>query len=438
MVLKSLSEYIIANAPMTNLPELLSLHHGNPLGLHPIVIPLFLLVMAAAIHITTQRINKYDKRSLYPLLHILLGVAVLLTYYYCFSNDLPLFEDRDLHRKEISVGWFCQKDIVGLGWSLLGELLLTYIVFCFLTALVQVVAHLSDTMGMAEQQWIEWQSVIFVMLLGVSIAGANGIKADAETLLIYSPPHFTWMDTNYPAATPREGYPIEIQSFWYHALVFLGGYKKDYLAMAETVAESFEKYFYRSDLERYSDCIHVKGGFAPVSAGIADDHIRPNQLFALTLGLVKDERKMFSIISNCEKLIIPGAIRSLADVPVKYELPVYRDGRLLNDPAHPYWGSYNGPEDTRRKAAYHNGTAWGWVFPSYCEALYIAGGEVCRSKALLLLLSSVMLMENGAAGQLPEVVEGNYPHKSGGCPAQAWSMSEFGRVYHLLEKKKEV
>ena len=271
------------------------------------------------------------------------------------------------------------------------------------------------------------------------IAGTpNGIKADAETLLIYSPPHFTWMDTNYPAATPREGYPIEIQSFWYHALVFLGGYKKDYLAMAETVAESFEKYFYRSDLERYSDCIHVKGGFAPVSAGIADDHIRPNQLFALTLGLVKDECKMFSIISNCEKLIIPGAIRSLADAPVKYELPVYRDGRLLNDPAHPYWGSYNGPEDTRRKAAYHNGTAWGWVFPSYCEALYIAGGEVCRSKALLLLLSSVMLMENGAAGQLPEVVEGNYPHKSGGCPAQAWSMSEFGRVYHLLEKKKEV
>lgn len=177
MVLKSLSEYIIANAPMTNLPELLSLHHGNPLGLHPIVIPLFLLVMAAAMHITTQRINKYDKRSLYPLLHILLGVAVLLTYYYCFSNDLPLFEDRDLHRKEISVGWFCQKDIVGLGWSLLGELLLTYIVFCFLTALVQVVAHLSDTMGMAEQQWIEWQSVIFVMLLGVSIAGVADVFA---------------------------------------------------------------------------------------------------------------------------------------------------------------------------------------------------------------------------------------------------------------------
>ena len=84
MVLKSLSEYIIANAPMTNLPELLSLHHGNPLGLHPIVIPLFLLVMAAAMHITTQRINKYDKRirCYTPYIFIGLGVGT-----YGFAKD---------------------------------------------------------------------------------------------------------------------------------------------------------------------------------------------------------------------------------------------------------------------------------------------------------------------------------------------------------------
>ena len=44
---------------------------------------------------------------------------------------------------------------------------------------------------------------------------------DKETGLIFSPAHFTWMDTNYPACTPREGYPIEIQSLWYFALSFL-------------------------------------------------------------------------------------------------------------------------------------------------------------------------------------------------------------------------
>ena len=146
---------------------------------------------------------------------------------------------------------------------------------------------------------------------------------------------------------------------------------------------------------------------------------------------------MFSIIHNSEKLVIAGGIRSLADAPVSYHLGVYHNGVLLNEPASPYRGSYNGPEDTSRKAAYHNGTAWNWVFPSYCEALFIAGGEACRRKALLLLLSAVHVLENGVAGQLPEIMEGNYPHRAGGCLAQAWSMSEFGRVYHLLKKTEK-
>ena len=171
MFLQSLSEYINANAPMSNLPELLNIHHGNPLGLHPIAIPIFLLVLAVAMHVTTYHIYHNDKRSLYPLLYTLVALAVVSTYYYCFSADLPLFEDIDLHRKEISVGWFCQRNVVGFGWSILGEVLLTYVVYCFMTALMQLVAHMSDSMGMAEKQWQEWQVVIFVMLLGAAIAG---------------------------------------------------------------------------------------------------------------------------------------------------------------------------------------------------------------------------------------------------------------------------
>jgi hypothetical protein len=40
-----------------------------------------------------------------------------------------------------------------------------------MTALMQLVARMSDTMGMAESQWLEWQYVVFVILLGASIAG---------------------------------------------------------------------------------------------------------------------------------------------------------------------------------------------------------------------------------------------------------------------------
>ncbi len=171
MIFQSLSEYINANAPMTNLPELLNLHHSNPLGLHPIVIPIFLLLLAVAMHITTYRIYFKDHRNLYPLLYTLVALAVVATYYYCFADDLPLFEDWQLDRKEICVGWFCQRAVVGVGWSILGEVLLTYVVYCFMTALMQLVAQLSDTMGMEERQWKEWQYVIIVMLLGAAVAG---------------------------------------------------------------------------------------------------------------------------------------------------------------------------------------------------------------------------------------------------------------------------
>jgi len=41
---------------------------------------------------------------------------------------------------------------------------------------------------------------------------------DADSALIWSPSHFTWMDTNFPAATPREGYPVEIQALWIRLL----------------------------------------------------------------------------------------------------------------------------------------------------------------------------------------------------------------------------
>ncbi len=49
----------------------------------------------------------------------------------------------------------------------------------------------------------------------------NGIRMDADSALIWSPSHFTWMDTNHPAGTPREGYPVEIQALWIRLLRLL-------------------------------------------------------------------------------------------------------------------------------------------------------------------------------------------------------------------------
>ena len=255
----------------------------------------------------------------------------------------------------------------------------------------------------------------------------NGIVMDEESKLVFSPSHFSWMDTNYPAGTPREGYPIEIQALWYASLKFLG-----FDELAKAVRTSVEKYYFSATSVGASDCLHTSG-FSQANSAVPDDHIRPNQLLALTLGAIG--RKYYAtVIDAASRLLVPGAIRTLADCDTAYRLPVELHGMLLNDPGHPYQGHYCGPEDTARKVSYHNGTAWCWPFPSYCEALYLERGESERERVLSLLMSMAGYLESEIPGQLPEVADGDAPHSAGGCPAQAWSISEFYRVWRLLDK----
>lgn len=261
----------------------------------------------------------------------------------------------------------------------------------------------------------------------------NGIRMDPESALVYSPSHFTWMDTNHPAGSPRQGYPIEIQALWYAALRLMAKLEPngDWQALAAQVQASIRKFYVRPGQRHLADCLHADPGM-PASRAVADDANRPNQLLAITLGALDDPAKAAEILQACESLLVPGAIRSLDDAAVAHPLPVYRGGHLLNTPQYPYWGEYLGDEDTRRKPAYHNGTAWTWQFPLYAEALAILKGEAGRRTASALLGSCRILLEEGALGQLPEITDGNAPHRQRGCDAQAWGISEAFRVWHLL------
>ncbi|OGV42923.1 MAG: hypothetical protein A2X48_11050 [Lentisphaerae bacterium GWF2_49_21] len=263
----------------------------------------------------------------------------------------------------------------------------------------------------------------------------NGIKADPETGLVFSPSHFTWMDTNYPAGTPRQGYPVEIQALWYAALKFLAENSsgRNWRPLAEKVKKSFMQYFYLEKEKWLSDCLHAEPG-QPASKAQKDDALRPNQLFALTLGLVQDVKLGRDILISSSSLLVPGAIRSLADRPVSYALPIYgKNSALLNDPLNPYWGRYEGEEDYRRKPAYHNGTAWTWPFPSYCEAYFMLFGNSGRKTAKSILSSSKIILEQGCVHNIPEILDGDYPHVQRGCDAQAWGVTELYRVWKLLQ-----
>ena len=263
----------------------------------------------------------------------------------------------------------------------------------------------------------------------------NGIKVDVESGLVYSPSHFTWMDTNYPAGTPRQGYPIEIQALWVATLDIIKSIdtKGPWAKLQEQARNSIHELFLLEDKGYLSDCLHCDS-FRAARTCVADDHLRCNQLFAITLGAVTDHVLCRQIIRTSAKLLVPGGIRTLAPGETMYRLPICRDGNCLNDPAHPYWGHYEGDEDTRRKPAYHNGTAWTWPFPSYAEALYMEYGESAKATAQALIASGIELMRKDCAGQLPEIMDGDTPHYGRGCDAQAWGISEFLRVALLTQK----
>jgi starch synthase (maltosyl-transferring) len=265
---------------------------------------------------------------------------------------------------------------------------------------------------------------------------ANGVVMDPSSGLLFSPSHFTWMDTNHPAGSPREGYPIEIQALWHAALSFLGrvlpaargaGWRR----RANKLEQAIVKYYYRPELGYLADCLHAAPG-VPAGQAVADTALRPNQLLALTLGAVKEEPIFAAVLTACQGLLVPGAIRSLADQEISPPLAIHHEGRLLNDPHHPYWGRYQGDEDTRRKPAYHNGTAWAWPFPSYCEAWADHYGAGAQATALAWLGSCVEKLGHDCLGHLPEIQDGDAPHRDRGCDAQAWSVSEVLRVWLKL------
>ena len=271
----------------------------------------------------------------------------------------------------------------------------------------------------------------------------NGIRMDAASGLIWSPSHFTWMDTSFPAGTPREGYPIEIQALWIRLLKQLHqlgtpGEGEKWNALAARAEASLHELFWIEERGWFADVLNARAG-VPAKLAERGDALRSNALFPISLGLVSGDRARRTVDATQRHLVVPGALRSIAPLRVTPPMAVYGNhGGLLNDPPNPYWPRYEGDEDTRRKPAYHNGTAWAWTFPAFCEALVRAWDfEPAAVGAARAYLWSVRdLMRNGCAGQIAEIFDGDAPHTPRGCDAQAWSATEALRVYALLKRTK--
>jgi hypothetical protein len=198
-----------------------------------------------------------------------------------------------------------------------------------------------------------------------------------------------------------------------------------------------KKYYCGEDRKWVVDNLSAADGES-ANMATADTALRSNCLIAISLGVINGQIAKETILAAQKYLLVPGAIRSLAPLPVELSLPIIgNEGQALNDPDNPYWGRYEGDEDTRRKPAYHNGTAWCWKLPVFCQALAMAwdfsDDSVRAAKSYLLSMED--LLHAGCIGHLPEVLDGDAPHTQRGCDAQAWSVSEAYRVWKLLNEK---
>ena len=225
----------------------------------------------------------------------------------------------------------------------------------------------------------------------------------------------TWMDVRVGdwVATPRHGKPVEINALWYNALRIMESlcekFDEDasaYRTRANQVKESFNAKFWDSA----NQCL-----FDVVDGDEPDDHIRPNQVYAVSLpfSLLPEEQEK-AVVALVEKELFVGCgLRSLA-------------------PDHPdYHGIYCGAL-AKRDAAYHQGTAWGFLLGGFFSA-YMKVNHHSSSAAenAVRMLEPVRkhLTDSGCIGSISEIFDGDAPHNPRGCYAQAWSVGEVLRCY---------
>lgn len=153
---------------ITNLPDLLGLHIGNPLDLTPLAMLIIILVLVIAMSLFNYQIRFRDGARFYPALYILFGLSLLAVFYYLFQSDLPQVDGKPC------IGWHCYTTQAGgLGWAILGIVLTALVSFGIFIATMQIVAQVSVEAGMSlkEKRWKEWKTGLAIVLAGICISG---------------------------------------------------------------------------------------------------------------------------------------------------------------------------------------------------------------------------------------------------------------------------
>lgn len=230
----------------------------------------------------------------------------------------------------------------------------------------------------------------------------------------------TWMDVRVGTwvVTPRHGKTVEINALWYNALKVMeklssrfgkiseyGKTPEEYADMANKAKESFNREFWNEK----DMCL-----YDVVDGNVADDKIRPNQIYAVSLPYTMlDEKKSKAVVEKViSELYATYGLRTLSKDDAEYQ-PYYK-GKLHD-----------------RDAAYHQGTAWAYPLGALITAYIKTFGKSEETKAYARHMLEPLKdhLRDGCIGSIAEIFDGNEPNISRGAYSQAWSVGETLRAY---------
>jgi glycogen debranching enzyme len=214
--------------------------------------------------------------------------------------------------------------------------------------------------------------------------------------LIAVVPGSTWMDTVF---TPRAGKPVEINALWVQALAEAEALGIPVPVSSESAHRAFRQ-FWNEEKKCLYDVID------PI-----DPSVRPNQVIAIAFGLVSPEQAPAALDTVSRELLTPYGLRTLSPLDSGYT------------------GRYTGDR------SYHNGCVWPWLTGYYCEALLRSG--VSHERAAQFLIPILAHAREAGIGYISEIFDGDPPFSPNGCIAQAWSVAEVARAYHMVSAETD-
>ena len=262
---------------------------------------------------------------------------------------------------------------------------------------------------------------LFPILAGMIEAHVSGTRYNihvdpADGLLYGGGPgvQLTWMDAKIGdwVVTPRTGKPVEINALWINALdsmvqfaTLLESPAARYLSLGAVAKASFSKFWNSS-----RNCCYDVIDTPPIGN---DASLRPNQILAVSLpSSPLNTAQQRAVVDICRsELLTPVGLRSLG-------------------PHEPGYTSHycGGPRE--RDAAYHQGTAWGWLLGPFALAHFRVYQD--KAAARRFLEPQLATLDLYGLGSLAEIYDGEQPFTPRGCIAQAWTVAEMLRVWKLL------